>query len=181
MSCGNYTNKQTYELIKDRSVSCGRKCNQKYHGMSKTKTYKNWIGVLMRCYNKNNLEYHNYGGRGIIVCDEWKNSFSCFYNWCKNKYFENAQLNRINNDGNYEPDNCRFVTPKENNRNKRNNRLVDINGRGISVAEACEIFNSPINSNEVRRRLNKGWDVKNAFTLPYKSDIIEQNLSNKLA
>jgi len=84
------------------------------HGMSNTRLYRIWKGMRSRCNNPNLPKYNRYGGRGITVCDEW-NSFTSFYRWVQTiNYNDELQLDRINNDGNYEPSNCRFVTIKEN-------------------------------------------------------------------
>lgn len=77
-----------------------------------------------RCYNKNAANYRNYGGRGISICNDWLNSFESFRNWAiENGYSDSLSIDRINVDGNYEPPNCRWATQKEQNNNKRNNRL----------------------------------------------------------
>ena len=90
------------------------------HGKSSTKLYKKWEDLKSRCLNKNNRNFHNYGGRGITVCIEWLKDYMNFYNWAVlNGYTEGLQIDRINNDGNYEPNNCRFITHAENNRNKQ--------------------------------------------------------------
>ncbi len=88
------------------------------HGMCGTPEYNTWHSMKTRCYNKNVTYYKYYGGRGIKVCESWKNSFRAFYNDMGNKPFPKAQIDRINNDGNYEPGNCRWVTPKQNSQNK---------------------------------------------------------------
>lgn len=97
-----------------------------YHGMSKTTIYRRYQSMKERCNNKNNPMYKYYGDRGIKVCDEWQNSFLKFYEWSVESGFKKElQIDRINNDGNYEPSNCRWVTPsenklKENRRSKEN-------------------------------------------------------------
>jgi len=95
-----------------------------HHGMEKTSEYKSWQGMKERCYRKNNLKYPRYGGRGIIVCAEWKHSFITFYKYMGDKPFKGAQIDRINNDGNYEPSNCRWVTNTENMRNSSCTKLT---------------------------------------------------------
>ena len=88
--------------------------------MSYSRLYKVWQGMKTRCYNPNFIYYCNYGGRGIMICDEWKNDFSKFYELAiNNGYKEGLTIDRINNDGNYEPDNCRWITRAEQNRNQR--------------------------------------------------------------
>ena len=90
------------------------------HGLSGHPLYKLWGHIKERCYNKNNTNYKNYGGRGIIVCDEWKDNFKLFYDWAiNNNYNYNLTIDRIDGNGNYEPDNCRFVTTSIQNRNKK--------------------------------------------------------------
>ena len=96
----------------------------KTHGMTGTRVYRIWNAMTNRCKYKSNKCYHRYGGRGIKVCDEWENSFTKFHLWSmSNGYTDELQLDRIDNDGNYEPTNCRWVTPVENCRSKPNNKL----------------------------------------------------------
>lgn len=99
------------------------------HNGSRTKLYKVWSTMLGRCENKNNKFYYRYGKRGIIVCKEW-HDFSNFYNWAKeNGYTIGLCIDRINNDGNYEPKNCKFITNKENNAfNKKGKRTDNKSG-----------------------------------------------------
>ena len=92
------------------------------HGMKHTRIYETWCGMKKRCYNPNSKSYKDYGERGIVVCDEWKNDFLSFYNWSvQNGYGENLQIDRIDTNGNYEPSNCRWITHAEQQRNRRNN------------------------------------------------------------
>ncbi len=93
------------------------------HGMRYTRLYNIWRSMRQRCNNPNNVNYKNYGGRGISVCSEWDISFTCFMEWAlANGYQEHLTIDRINNDGNYEPSNCRWATYKEQSSNKRNSR-----------------------------------------------------------
>lgn len=97
-----------------------------------------WQTMKARCENRNREKYKDYGGRGIKVCDEWHDPAN-FVRWALNNgYAQGLQLDRIDNDGNYCPENCRFVTPKENSRNRRNTKVVMINGEKMTVAEVCE-------------------------------------------
>jgi hypothetical protein len=94
--------------------------SREYHGLSKHILYKIWIDIKKRCYNRNSKNYEYYYERGILVCSEWKNSAKTFIDWAlKNSWQKGLTIDRINNDGNYEPDNCRFVTRKENVHNQR--------------------------------------------------------------
>lgn len=102
----------------------GHKWNVK-HGEAKppTRLYKIWLGIKQRCYNSKNPDYCFYGGRGIKVCDEWKNSYIAFRDFAlSHGYKDNLTIDRIDNDGNYEPDNCQFLTKSEQTQ-KRNHQL----------------------------------------------------------
>lgn len=86
------------------------------HDLSKHPLYSRWQGIKQRCYNKKEKKYKDYGGRGISMCDEWRHEFTAFYDWCmSNGFNNNLHIDRINNDGNYEPNNCQFITLEENN------------------------------------------------------------------
>jgi len=95
------------------------------HGMTGTPEYAVWANLRNRCYYKNNNRYHRYGGRGITVCERWLHSFSAFYADMGPKPFKGAQIDRIDNDGNYEPTNCRWVTCAENRRNAITTKLTE--------------------------------------------------------
>jgi hypothetical protein len=99
-----------------------------------------WQTMKSRCENKNRDNYERYGARGISVCEEWQEAKN-FVGWALvNGYQHGLQLDRIDNNKGYSPDNCRFVTAKENNRNRRNTKFITINGKTKSVAEWCEII-----------------------------------------
>lgn len=117
---GNLLNK------KSGTKSCG--CNKGHHepwrthGLSHTRLYRIWDNMKKRCFNRNYLpQYMYYGGRGITICDEWKGNFKAFYDWAMaNGYKDHLTLDRYpDNNGNYEPSNCRWVTMKEQNSNRR--------------------------------------------------------------
>lgn len=114
------------------------------HGMSRTKFYKMYDSIKKRCLNKNNKDYKNYGGRGIKICEEWlnkENGFINFYNWAiENGYKEGLSIDRINNNGNYEPKNCRWITNKEQQRNTRNNVFLNYKGETHCLVEWSEIL-----------------------------------------
>lgn len=100
-----------------------------------------WQTMKSRCENPNRSNYDRYGGRGIEVCDEWHIAEN-FIKWAiENGYHPGLQLDRINNNGNYHPDNCRWITPKQNSRNTRRNRFLTINGETKCVSEWCETVN----------------------------------------
>ena len=127
------------------------KCVGKKHPL-----YKRYYSMKARCYNKNSQAYSNYGGRGIKICDEWLSDFMNFYNWAmENGYNEKLTLDRINNNGNYEPSNCRWITDYEQRFNKRNNRLLTINGETKTITEWAQISN--LNVHTIYSRIRNGW------------------------
>jgi hypothetical protein len=114
------------------------------HGYSVThpRLFGVWESMRSRCNNPNREKYKDYGARGIKVCDEWQMSAKAFCEWSlANGYSEGLQLDRIDNDKGYSPDNCRWVTPKQNSRNRRNTVMLNVNGTTKSVAEWCETIN----------------------------------------
>lgn len=126
--CGRECVKAGWRLTGGRTKSCGclkKRCFGKKHGLYDTRLYGIYRSMKARCYNKHRKEYTNYGGRGIVVCDEWRNNFAAFYNWAiEHGYDKDAPhhvctLDRIDNDGNYEPENCRWVDMKVQNHNRR--------------------------------------------------------------
>jgi hypothetical protein len=125
--------------VKIREARLGKKNSSRTtHGLTNTSIYSVWCTMKQRCYNQNRKKYKDYGLRGIKICDEWQDA-AIFAEWAfSNGYQKGLQIDRIDNDGNYEPNNCRFVTPKENSRNRRNTKYLTINGETKSVAEWCE-------------------------------------------
>lgn len=108
--------------------------------MKRKKIYDVWRQMIKRCYRKENSNYKWYGERGITVCDEWKNSFQAFYDWAMaNGYKEGLTLDRIDNDGNYEPANCRWATNDEQARNTRKNVFYAVNGEIHTLSEWARI------------------------------------------
>lgn len=120
--CGNFTEATVSNLLSGNVKSCG--CLRKppimtIHGGSKhgarEKLYNIWVAMKQRCYNENDANYERYGGRGISVCDEWKDDYVAFRSWCyTHGYQQGLELDRENNDKGYSPDNCRFVTHRDN-------------------------------------------------------------------
>ena len=140
---------------KQRSCGCLPK-NYKY-GISKTKLYRVWIDIKTRCLNTNSESYKDYGGRGITICPEWTNDYTKFRDWSlDNGYQEGLQINRINNDGNYEPNNCNFVTAKENARNRR---LIEVK---LSIGIRNEIRELYIMEGWTQKELAKKYNISQA-------------------
>jgi len=128
------------------------------HGMNATKPYYIWGSMKGRCYNKNNQRYKNYGARGIRVCDRWKNSFINFWEDMKDGYREGLTIDRIDNNGNYCKENCRWSTPTEQNRNKTNTIFIEYKGVKKRLTQWAKELG--INENTLRSRYLYNWDVK---------------------
>lgn len=136
--CGNEIVATGSALKSGNTQSCGclHKENHSKHGMYKTRIYKTWGNMNARCYCKNSLRFDSYGGRGITVCDEWKNSFEAFYDWAMaNGYADDLTIDRIDVNGNYEPENCRWVSNLEQQNNRRNNVLIEYGCESHTIAE----------------------------------------------
>lgn len=112
----------------------------KTHGMSNTRLYNIYDNMKSRCYRKSNTEYKRYGARGITVCEEWLDDFMNFYNWAiNNGYDDNLSIDRIDTNGNYEPSNCRWATPREQANNTRMTKFITFNGVKHSISEWADI------------------------------------------
>ena len=159
--CGNVTSVSKYSLLNGKTRSCGclyrevdHTLNIK-HGLSRSKIYKKWGHIKERCFNETYHRFSEYGGRGIVMCDEWKNDFPAFYTWAmKAGYKEGLTIERIDVNGNYCPENCTWVSPKEQYNNMRKTTLIDGN---ITVSEFCRLYNLPKTS--VKRFYHKGLSV----------------------
>lgn len=139
----------------------------KKHGLTNSRIYGIWNGIIQRCENPNRKAYPRYGGRGISVCEEWHN-FQIFYEWAiNNGYKEDLTIDRIDNNGNYEPSNCRWATYKEQANNMRKNVIYEINGTKHNLKEWSEIYNMPYRT--VQRRVSVfHWDIVSALTISTK-------------
>lgn len=140
--CGNDTVVIGYELKNGHIKSCGcyRSENlndfNRTHNLSKHPLYRVWKAMRNRCNNPNNTAYERYGGRGIKVCDDWNSDFKPFYEWAvSNGYEKGLTIDRIDNDGNYCPENCRWVSYATQNTNKRNIRMITFNGKTQNMKE----------------------------------------------
>lgn len=157
-------------LIDGKSKSCGcliienSKKTNKTHGLTKSPTYKSWIALRKRCTDIKNNYFKDYGGRGIYVCERWFNSFENFLEDIGHKPSKEYTLDRINNDGPYSPENCRWATLTEQGRNKSTNRLITLYGHTKCVASWAEIFN--LKKQLIYTRLNSGWTPEMALFKP---------------
>lgn len=138
---------------------------RKIHGESRTRLYKLWMWMRKRCRDKTDPKNYRYGGRGITVCDEWENSYLAFKEWSMSHgYSEELTLDRIDNDGNYSPDNCRWVSRKVQNNNRSDNILITYMGKTQSLHAWTDELNLPYH--EVWQRIYRcGWSIEDAFTL----------------
>lgn len=153
-SCGCYAR----ELTSQRSTK---------HGLSHTKLHNIWTAMKERCYNPNAIQFKDWGGRGITVCDEWlgEHGSENFIAWAyANGFKQELTLDRINVDGNYEPSNCRWVTMKEQSRNKRNNIEITYCNKTQTLADWAIELN--INYRTLYARYRSGWSVERMLTTP---------------
>lgn len=135
--------------------------SRKTHGKCGTRVYTIWKNMKKRCFNKSHCDYQYYGGRGICVCDKWMR-FEGFYEDMGEPPSSKHQIDRINNDGNYESGNTRWVLASENCRNRRSNRFIEWKGEVKTLIEWSEILG--IKHAVLRQRFYKGWTVERAFT-----------------
>lgn len=126
--------------------------------------YHVWHSMKTRCYNKNHKAYYRYGGRGIIVCDEWKNSFKAFQKWAQQSGYKiELSIDRINNDGNYEPSNCRWATQEEQMNNMSRNKLFEYKGQIYTLMQLSKEFNKPYSLLHGRLCIYPYWSVEDAL------------------
>ena len=168
--CGNYKIVEQYQLTSGNTQSCGclakerAKTNFVKHNLTNHRLYNIYAHIKQRCNKPDCKEYKNYGGRGIKLCYEWNIDFLNFYNWSiNNGYADNLTIDRIDVNGNYEPSNCRWVSYKVQNNNKRNNFLVTIYNRTQTLSEWCDEKN--LNYSKIQSRLKRGWLLEDAMTI----------------
>ena len=167
--CGTLTKVRGKNLKNGAVKSCGclkNKPTTQTHGMSKTSIYKIWAGMKSRCSYEKSCSFSRYGGRGIKVCDEWKNSFESFYTWSlDNGYKKGLSIERVNNNGDYCPENCKWVSQKEQCLNRRTNIVYKYKGESHTLTEWCEALN--LNYKLVHNRIYKlGWSFDKAVSMP---------------
>lgn len=133
------------------------------HGKRKTRLYRIWANVKTRCFNVNDPHYSRWGGKGVGMCKEWKNSFQSFYNWAiANGYSDNLTIDRIDNEKGYSPDNCRWATIEEQNRNKKHVRFITYDGRTQTIGQWTKELG--LGKETIRERLKRGWTEKEAIS-----------------
>lgn len=151
----------------------------KTHGKRNHPLYSVWCGMRRRCNDASSPVYHYYGGRGISISKEWDNSFQCFYDWAvANGYRNSLEIDRRDNNGGYSPENCQFVTSKQNARNKRNNRLINAFGETKPMSAWAEDKRCLVSRATLWMRLKLGWQPERAISSPVrKKRIMEDSIS----
>lgn len=177
--CGNKKILLSTSLRRGTTKSCG--CyrrevtgnKRKTHGMSQSTEYKIWKDMRKRCLNHKNKEYHNYGGRGIKVCSRWSD-FNNFY-LDMGARPPGHTLDRIDVNGDYSPENCRWATHEQQSENKRNNHIIIYNGKPTILRDVAEICG--IHFTTIIKRLNAGWSVEDATSVKPKLKQLKKELT----
>lgn len=160
-SCGAICNKRSADLLLGKAKSCGclraetllRGRSATIHGLEHTREYRSWSAARSRCFNSENSQFKNYGGRGITMCDEWRDDVRAFVEYmglCP----VNLTLERIDNDGHYEPGNCKWANRTEQLRNRRISVLMTHNGLTLTASEWAKLRG--IDRHAVARRIQRG-------------------------
>lgn len=172
--CGQEITVLAGNLRNGSTLSCGclnRKKvaeRQKTHGETNTRLYRIWHNMKSRCQNPNIKDYADYGGRGITVCPEWRDSFEAFRDWAlANGYQDNLTIERNNINGNYEPQNCKWITNREQQSNRRNNRIISGFGRTQTIQQWAD--ETGVSRETIAARLKRGWPTEIALTAPVKN------------
>ena len=168
--CGKTSLVETANLKSGNSKSCGCLVASKLrtmrltHGRSRTSEYGAWSRMISRCYDDNLSDFHRYGGRGIVVCDRWRYSFQAFLDDMGPRPSASHSIDRYpDNNGNYEPSNCRWATKCQQARNRRTNKVIEFNGESKTICEWAEHFN--LRYHFLYQRLFRGWAFEEAVGL----------------
>lgn len=173
--CGEKTISYGFNLRNKESKSCGCHSrdilikNATKHGMSKSPTWTSWSDMKSRCLNKNNVRYRHYGGRGIKICKRWVHSFENFIADMGERPSPNYTIDRINNDGNYEPNNCRWATYTEQNNNRKNTLWVIYKNNKMSLQQSIRAAGCVVTWHTASQRIGRGWTVDKAVETPPNS------------
>lgn len=183
--CGRPTFIRMGRLTSTPGVSCGhaadrtkhggavRKSNATKHGLSQNRLYRIWCGIRYRCYNVDGPSYRHYGGRGITMCDEWYSDYSTFREWAlTNGYTDQLTIDRIDVNGNYEPDNCRWTTRQRQSMNRRNTMELSLHGETKSLKEWVEDARCVVKYHTAYQRLLNGWDLERALVTPARKSSV---------
>lgn len=170
--CGDTHIATSYNLMRGRTTTC-RSCmfariakSQTKHRCEPKRLHEIYTNMKTRCHNPNYVLWHRYGGRGISICKEWEESFTAFREWALNSgYSENLTLDRIDNDGDYCPQNCKWSTITEQSNNRRNNRYITSSGKTDTMANWARKTGIPYYV--LQKRLYDGWSDEEIVTIPY--------------
>jgi hypothetical protein len=168
--CGQEAKVASHRLLGGITTSCG--CFQRQrakesntrHGLTGTAELFTWNAMLDRCYDPKNKSYERYGGRGIKVCERWLNSAEVFVQDMGLRPSAEYSIERLNNDGDYEPSNCKWATRYEQSRNRRSCRFVEYNGERLNLLDMAKKYN--IKRATLTQRLDAGWPVEKALLTP---------------
>lgn len=163
-SCGNKTVVSSTHLLTGHTKSCGHLAIS--HGLTGKRLYRIWRGMKTRCTVVDETHYPYYGERGITVCEAWRGSFEAFRDWAlANGYRDDLTIDRIDVNGNYCPENCRWATTMQQGGNRRNNVFYEIGGEVHTVPEWSRI--SKVKIHTIQERIKRGWNIERAvFTAP---------------
>lgn len=161
--CGNEIIVFAGNLTRGHTKSCGCLTLElrRTHGLTDTGEYRIYRNMLRRCCSPKDKRYSDYGGRGIGVCESWRDSFEAFYTDMGPRPSSNHSLDRINNDGWYSLENCKWSTGVEQQNNTRRNVIVEHDSRSLTLAQWARELN--VNTSTLRKRLSRGWSVAQAF------------------
>lgn len=163
--CGTIKKSSLYGITKGNVRSCGCWRGKFRKLATGHPLYHLWYEMIGRCYDPNHQAYNSYGGRGIIVCDKWKNDIEAFAQWAlENGWNQKLHMDREENNGNYNPDNCRFVTAQVNMNNRRDNRILTYKEVTDTMANWARKINIPYQT--FARRILSGWTVERAIETP---------------
>lgn len=171
-NCGNYKIVRASNLKSNAVKSCGclskKPPYNKIHGESNSRLYRKWSSMKKRCYDENQKNYNDYGGRGIKVCDEWRNDFLAFKEWTlRTRDDESLTLERIDVNGDYSPENCTWLDAKGQANNRRNCILFTYNGKTQNLMQWCEELD--LKYKLIHDRIKKyGWSFEKAISIPIK-------------
>lgn len=180
-SCGKSTTVRSSSLKRGKVVSCGCYGAQRVieaktkHGLAGTREYVAWASIIHRCTNQNAKGWKDYGGRGITICDRWR-SFTNFIADVGMGAFAGCTIERIDNNGSYEPGNVRWATRKEQARNRRSNRHLTFKGRTKPIAAWADEVG--VSAKVIYLRLFYGWSTERALTQPTQSRQPRPRISN---
>lgn len=169
-SCGKVFSEFPSRILSGHKKSCGCKRNagKFVHGLNGNEFYHTWYAMMQRCYNPTHHNYKNYGARGICVCEEW-HSLENFIKWAESTVGRKQYgltVDRIDNNGNYCPQNCKWSTFQEQRRNSRQNRFIEYNGETKCLTEWAQEIG--ISKETLGGRLKAGWSIDKALTTPLK-------------